>query len=354
MEKVRIGMVGAGNIANVHLCEYENIDSVEIVAICDINAERLKETADRFGISKRYASEAEMIADVELDAVDVCVWTCNHAKCTIDALDAGLHVFCEKPMASSVKEAEEMLEASKRNNRVLMIGVVNRFKSEVYITEDFINNGYLGDIYYSRATYLRRHGAPGGWFCNKALAGGGPVLDLGVHVVDLTWFLMGKPKPISVFASTADVLKDRKNIKTYPVWRPKDAKPDDICDVEDFGVAIIKYEGNKTTLLETSCSLNCESVSKKEMFGTKGGIKIDENGLKIYTEMNDFLVDVTPITENYKNEMPMFEAELRHFADCITTGIPCRAPAEEGLVITKILFAIYESARTGHEVLIES
>lgn len=352
MKKVRIGMVGAGNIANTHLYAYQNIENVEIAAICDINSARLKETADLFGISKRYATEAEMLADVTLDAVDVCVWNCNHAKCTIDALDAGLHVLCEKPMAYSVKEAEEMLEAAKRNNRLLMIGFVNRFKSEVYIAEDFIQDGHIGDIYYAKAAYLRRHGAPGGWFCNKALSGGGPVIDLGVHIVDITRFLMGNPKPISVFASTADLLKDRKNLKTHAGWRPKDAKPDDICDVEDLGVAIIKYEGNKTMLLETSYSLNGESVAKRELFGTKGGIKIDDRDLKIYGEMSDYLVDITPITDNYKKEMPMFEAEMRHFVDCITTGIPCRASAEDGLVIMKILEAIYESARTGHEVLI--
>lgn len=353
MKKLRIGMVGAGNIANVHLNAYQTLDNVEIAAICDINAERLNETADLFNIEKRYTTEAEMLANEQLDAADVCVWNCNHAKCTIDALDAGLHVLCEKPMAYSVKEAEEMLEASKRNNKLLMIGFVLRFDPESGIAKDFIDNGYLGDIYYSKATYLRRHGSPGGWFSNKELSGGGPVIDLGVHVIDLTRQLMGNPKPISVFASTSDRLKDRKYLKTNVGWIPKDAKPDDPFNVEDFAVAMIKYEDGKTTLLETSYSLNGEQTTKKELFGTKGGIKIDADGMKNYTEWNNFLADVTPHTENYKFGKEMFTAEMEHFVDCALNGTPCKAPAEDGVVIMKILEAIYESARTGHEVLLK-
>ncbi len=353
MKKLRVGMVGAGNIANVHIDAYKELENVEIAAICDINPDRLKKTADLFGIEKRYTSESEMLANEQLDAADVCVWNCNHAKCTIEALDAGLHVLCEKPMAYSVKEAEEMLEASKRNNKLLMIGFVLRFDTESKIAKDFIDNGYMGEIYYSKATYLRRHGSPGGWFSNKELSGGGPVIDLGVHVIDLTRNLMGNPKPLSVFASTSDRLKDRKYLKTNVGWIPEDAKPDDPFNVEDFAVAMIKYEGDKTTLLETSYSLNGESTTKKELFGTKGGMKIDAEGMKIYTEMNDFLADVTPYTQNYKFEKRNFVAEMEHFADCVLNGTPCKAPAEDGIVVMKILEAIYESARTGHEVLVK-
>lgn len=353
MKKLRVAMVGAGNIANTHLEAYKNLDNVEIVAACDINESRLNETCDIFGIEKRYTSETEMLKNEELDAVDVCVWNCNHAKCSIEALDAGLHVLCEKPMATSAAEAEAMIEAAKRNNKLLMIGFVLRFDNESNITKDFIDKGYLGDIYYSKATYLRRHGAPGGWFANKALSAGGPVIDLGVHVIDLTRYLMGSPKPVSVFASTADKLKDRKGLKTDVAWKPKDAKPDDIYDVEDFAVALIKYEDGKTTLLETSYSLNGEERTEKQLFGDKGGIKIDAEGMKIYTEMNGFLADVKPDVRNYKFGRPLFEAEMAHFADCILNGTECIATAEDGLAVMKILDAIYESARTGHEVIIK-
>ncbi len=353
MKKLRIGMVGTGNIASVHLDAYKNVEQAEIVAACDINPETLKNAAEQYGIKNTYSNITDMIKNEDLDAVDVCVWNCNHAKCAIEALNAGLHVLCEKPMAASAKEAQEMIDAAEKNNKLLMIGFVLRFDDETKIAKDFIDNDYLGDIYYSKAVYLRRHGAPGGWFTDKSRSAGGPVIDLGVHVIDLTRYLMGKPKALSVFASTENKLKNRPHLKTTVGWTPKDAKPDDVYDVEDFGIAMIKYEGNKTTLLETSYSINGESVTKKELYGTKGGMNLNGQGSKIYTEVNGFLADITPDTANYIYSDNMFEAEMRHFVDCCLNGTKCIAPSEDGLEVMKILDAIYESARTGHEVIIK-
>ncbi len=353
MKKLRIGLVGAGNIAKAHLAAYKNVENAEIVAVCDINEENLNQTADIYGIEKRYTSETEMLANEELDAVDVCVWNCNHASCSIEALNAGLHVLCEKPMATNAKEAQEMIDAAEMNNKLLMIGFVLRFGDEARIAKDFIDKDYLGDIYYSKATYLRRHGAPGGWFTDKSRSAGGPVIDLGVHVIDLTRYLMGRPKALSVFASTENRLKNRPNLKTTVGWMPKGAKPSDLYDVEDFGVALIKYEDNKTTLLETSYSLNGEEITKKELYGTKGGMNLNGEDLKIYTEVNDFLADVTPQTKHYIDSQEMFTGEMKHFVDCALNGTKCIATAEDGLEVMKILDAIYESARTGHEVVIK-
>ncbi len=352
MKKLRIGIVGTGNIAGVHLDAYKKVQNAQIVAACDINPENLKTAAEKYGIKNTYPTLTEMIKNEELDAVDVCVWNCNHAKCSIEALNAGLHVLCEKPMAANAKEAEEMIEAAKRNNKLLMIGFVLRFDDETKIAKDFIDNDYLGDIYYSKAIYLRRHGAPGGWFTDKSRSAGGPIIDLGVHVIDLTRYLMGKPKALSVFASTENRLKNRPHLKTSVGWKPKDAKPDDVYDVEDFGIAMIKYEGGKTTLLETSYSINGESVTKKELYGTKGGMNLNGQSTKIYTEVNGFLADIMPVTENYNDSCDMFEAETRHFTDCCLNGTTCIASSEDGLEVMKILDAIYESAKTGHEVII--
>jgi len=353
MRKLRIGLVGAGNIAKTHLSAYTKVENAEIVAICDINPEILAATATKYGIKKTYSSLTEMLQNEELDAADVCVWNCNHAACTIEALNAGLHVLCEKPMATNAAEAELMIEAAKKNDRLLMIGFVLRFGDEAEIAKDFIDNDYLGDIYYSKATYLRRHGAPGGWFTDKSRSAGGPVIDLGVHVIDLTRYLMGKPKAVSVFASTENRLKNRPYLKTDVEWKPDNASPEDIFDVEDFAVALIKYEDGKTTLLETSYSLNGEQVTKKELYGTKGGVNLNGADMKIYTVVNDFLADITPNTHRYKNSADMFVAEMAHFVDCALTGCECRASAEDGLEVMKILDAIYESGRTGHEVIIK-
>lgn len=352
MSKIKIGLVGAGNIANEHLKAYQSVDNAEIYAICDINEETLNETADKFGIERRYADIDTMLAEnPELDAADVCVWNCSHADCSIKALNAGLNVLCEKPMAYNTEQAEAMLEAAKKNDKLLMIGFVMRFGDEAKIAKDFIDKDYLGEIYYSKAQYIRRHGNPGGWFADKSRSGGGPVIDLGVHVIDYTRYMMGNPKPISVYAATFDKLGDRRNLKTGVEWTAKDATADGVCDVEDFATAIIRYDNGAVTQLETSYSINGESMVRRELFGTKGGMDLS-NGVKLYTECNDFLADIDVKTDFLKDSGDMFVAEMQHFVDCIANGTPCLAKAEDGITVMKILDAIYLSAKTGHEVVL--
>ena len=352
MSKVKIGLIGAGNIANTHLEAYQNVPDAEIVAICDINPKRLEKTANRFNIERRYPDvESMLAANPDLDAADVCVWNCNHAECTIKALNAGLNVLCEKPMAYSVKEAEEMLAVAEKNGKLLMIGFVLRFSDDAKIAMDFINKGYLGDIYYSKAQYVRRHGNPGGWFSDKSRSGGGPIIDLGVHVIDLTRYMMGNPKPVSVYAVASERLGDRKHLKTGAGWVPEDATDKDICDVEDFATALIRYDNGAVTFLETSYAINGEDIARRQLFGTKGGMDLS-NGVKIYGEYNDFLADINVSTKYYKDHGDLFDQEMAHFVDCVQNGTECRAKAEDGIVVMKILDAIYESARTGHEVIL--
>ena len=352
MSKVKIGLIGAGNIANTHLEAYQNVPDAEIVAICDINPKRLEKTANRFNIERRYPDvESMLAANPDLDAADVCVWNCNHAECTIKALNAGLNVLCEKPMAYSVKEAEEMLAVAEKNGKLLMIGFVLRFSDDAKIAMDFINKGYLGDIYYSKAQYVRRHGNPGGWFSDKSRSGGGPIIDLGVHVIDLTRYMMGNPKPVSVYAVASERLGDRKHLKTGAGWVPEDATDKDICDVEDFATALIRYDNGACTFLETSYDINGEEIAKRQIFGTKGGMDLTK-GIKIYTEVNDYLADINVQTAHLKGGTDMFTAEMAHFVDCVGNGTECRAKAKDGIAVMKILEAIYASARTGHEVIL--
>ena len=352
MSKVKIALIGAGNIANAHLESYCKVPDAEIVAICDINPDRLAKTADRFGIERRYTDVDSMLADnPDLDAADVCVWNCNHAECSIKALNAGLNVLCEKPMAYSAKEAEEMKAAAERSGKLLMIGFVLRFSNEAKIAQDFIEKDYLGEIYHAKAQYVRRHGNPGGWFADKARSGGGPIIDLGVHVIDLTRYLMGNPKPVSVYAVASQRLGDRKFIKTGPGWVPEDAKEDDVCTVEDFATALIRYDNGASTFLETSYDINGEDIGKKQLFGTKGGMDLS-NGVKLYTTVNDYLADIDVKTANFNGGQDMFVAEMAHFVDCVKNGTECLAKAEDGITVMKILDAIYESARTGHEVIL--
>lgn len=352
MAKIKIAIIGAGNIAQAHLDSYMKNPDAEVYAVCDINPVRLQETGDKYHIERRYTDVDTMLAELpELDAADVCVWNISHASCTIKALNAGLHVLCEKPMAYNAEEAVQMKEAADKNGKLLMIGFVMRYSNEAKIAKDFIDKGYLGDIYYAKAQYIRRHGCPGGWFSDKTLSGGGPVIDLGVHVIDLTRYLMGNPKPVSVYAATFEKIGKRDNLKTGPGWEPKDAKPEDPYTVEDFASALIRYDNGAVTHLETSYSLNAEQMVRRQLYGTKAGMDLS-NGVKLYSECNDFLADINIKTENYRDSCPSFNAEINHFVDCIVNGTECKSTAEDGITIMKILDAIYLSAKTGHEVIL--
>ena len=201
--------------------------------------------------------------------------------------------------------------------------------------------------------YIRRHVNHGGWFSDIEKSGGGPVIDLGVHVIDLARYLMGCPKPVSVYASVESRLGNRNYIKTGVEWSPDDSSVSDVASVEDFGVALIRYDNGAVTLLETTYDINGSDSAKKQLFGTKGGLDLTDKP-KVFTECNGFLVDMIPQTDGYKHSNGYhFNAEIAHFIDCVKNGTKCLATADEGITVMKILDAIYESGRTGHEVIIE-
>lgn len=354
MKKLKVAVVGVGSISECHIPAYLVNPKVELYAFCDINKERLEEMGRRFNISRLYTDEETMLRELpELDAVDVCVWNCNHAPCSIMALDAGKHVLCEKPMATSAAEAEKMLEAAKRNGKHLQIGFVCRFGRDCAVIEDFRDQGFFGELYYAKATYLRRHGSPGGWFSDKAYSSGGPLIDLGVHVIDLTRYLMGNPRPVSVYGVTFDKLRDRPGCKDALDYGASNPSGKEVFDVEDLAVALVRYDNGAVLEVETSYSLNLkEDIFNTELFGTKGGVKMSP-GLEFYTEINGYMANVGLANAyQYTDNSHMFDDEINHFVDCVLNGTPCRAPAEDGVEIMRILDAIYESARTGHEILL--
>ncbi len=356
MKKLRLAMIGAGNIAKTHLDAYAKMPNVEVVAACDINEEVLNKTADKYGIVRRYTSLDQMLKLEELDAADVCVWNCSHAECTIAALNAGLDVLCEKPMAMNAGEAQAMKDAADKNGKLLMLGFVTRFSKQAVIAKDFIDNGYLGDIYFTKASYLRRHGNPGGWFSDKSKSGGGPIIDIGVHPLDLIRYLMGNPKPVSVYCvSNSELHEDRANLKTRVSWYPEGSDPKrDVCNVESSAVGIIRYDNGASTLLECSYNLNLgvsgDSLGRT-LCGTKGGFNLDT--MKFYTNINGFMTDVAIDASTYEKGKDLFYDEMAHFVDCCLNGTKCISPAEDGVVIMKILDALYESARSGKSVDID-
>lgn len=352
MKKIKVGIIGTGNISRNHMKSYKNNPNVELYALCDIDEGRLTRAGKEFGVTKLYTNLDEMLALPELDAVSVTTWNSEHAPCAIAALNAGKHVLCEKPMATSVDDAVAMADAAKKNGKLLMIGFVRRFGADMKLIQDFNSSGYLGDIYYTKATYLRRNGNPMGWFGDKKRSGGGPLIDLGVHVIDFVRYSMGNPKPISVYGATFKKLGARENIKTPKGYVSASATENDICDVEDLATAMVRFDNGAVLQIEASFSLNIEKDEGKiQLFGSKAGVTVGDT-LRFASEVNDYMADVEIKANASMNFDEIFQNEINHFVDCIINGTQCKNPAEDGIEIMKILTAIYKSAETGHEVII--
>lgn len=355
MEKIKVAVIGVGGISKEHIRSYLNHPKVDLYAFCDINETQLRKMGEKYGVERLYTDVHEMLAALpEIDAVSVCTWNSAHAPCTIAALNAGCHVLCEKPMATTAEEARAMKEAAERNGKLLQIGFVRRYGNDCKIVKDYIDNGYFGELYYGKAIYLRRNGAPGGWFGDRSRSGGGPLIDLGVHVIDLTRYLMGNPKPVSVYGATFHKLANRPTVKKIKKgYTSVSAGANDIFDVEDLATAMIRYENGAVIQVEASFSLNIkDNVGNIELFGTEAGAKMDPE-LEIFTNLNGYMNNVSFSGSTALTFEGLFQNEINHYVDCITEGAECIAPAEDGIVLMQILDAIYESAATGHEVLIK-
>lgn len=352
MKKLKIAVVGTGNISHYHISAYLKNPNVELYALCDIDGEKLREKGEKYGVERLYTDEAKMLAELpEIDAVSVCTWNAAHASCSIMALNAGKHVLCEKPMAMNAKEAAEMIDASKKNGKKLMVGFVRRFGNDAAVARDFIEAGNLGDIYYAKAVYLRRNGCPGGWFADKSLSGGGPLIDLGVHVIDLVRYLMGCPKPVSAYGATFSGMGRRENLKDskeYVLRRTSKLAH----DVEDLATALIRFDNGVVLSVEASFNLHTGTRQNGfEMFGTKGGIKLAPD-FELYTEINDYLANVTLQKPTAFLFEESFNTEINYFVESILEDRDISSIAEDGCTLMKILDAIYESASTGKEVVI--
>ena len=354
MAKLKIAVIGVGNISKVHIQGYLKNPNVELYALCDINEKTLKEKGELYGITRLYTDLDKMLEELpEIDAVSVCTWNNGHAPSTIKALNAGKHVLCEKPMAMNAREAEEMISASRKAGKKLMVGFVRRFGNDTAVARDFINAGSLGDIYYAKATYLRRNGCPGGWFADKSRSGGGPLIDLGVHVIDLVRYLMDCPKPVSAYGATFSGMGKRAHLKDRPSYTAKVANSEDVHDVEDMATALVRFDNGAVLSVEASFNLHVAGRKNSiELFGTKGGI-VFKPEIELYTEMNNYLTNVTLDKSTELSFDGLFENEINFFVDSLINDTDISSIAEDGLTLMKILDAIYESARTGREAVIE-
>lgn len=344
--KIRIGIIGAGNIAqNAHIPAYLKQKDIELVGVCDINEERAKNVAEKYNMKYTVKDFNDLLAVDEIDAVSICTWNNGHAAAAIAAAKAGKHILCEKPMSMNGEEAEAMLKASKENKVTFMMGFVNRFRGDSKVIKALAEAGRFGEIYYSKAGWLRRRGTPLGWFTDLSKAGGGPAIDIGVHVIDLTWYFMGKPKPVSISAATYNKIGDYKT-KGVSRWTAFDT--DDLkFETEDSANGLIRFENGATMNFEISWAINGKDTGiYSDVFGTKAGASL--NPFTIYDEVENYLMDSSPVVNNEDS----FANEIRHFLDCIKEGSEPISTAEDGVNIQKILNGIYTSSKLGKEILL--
>jgi len=349
--KIGIGIIGAGNIAqSAHMPAYAKQNDCEIVSVHDSNFERAAEAAARFGINYAARSVEELLSDPELDAVSVCTLNNAHAEMSIAALKAGKHVLCEKPMATTVAEAEAMKAAADAApGQVFMMGFVSRFNDKVTVLKALADEGKFGEFYYARASTLRRRGTPLGWFTDSSKSGGGPVTDIGVHVLDLTWYLLGRPKPASVSATVHYHIGDYKT-KGVDRWKAFDIG-DLVFNVEDSAAGMIRFENGCSLNFDVSWALNGAETENHSawLYGTKAGCSLIP--FKVYGEDAGYLTDNVPSIVS-SSFMDGFTQEIRHFLDCIQGKCQPLSPAGDGLAVQKMLNGIYDSGRLEREVLL--
>ncbi|RXZ83517.1 gfo/Idh/MocA family oxidoreductase [Paenibacillaceae bacterium] len=350
MKRYKVGVVGAGSISHVHLEAYSKNPNVEIAAICDLNEERAKAAADKYSIPATYTDYHQLLADPEIEAISVCTWNNSHGEISIAALEAGKNVLCEKPLCKTLEEAERVAEAVARTGKLLQVGFVRRYSSNTAVLQRFLENNDLGEIYYAKASYLRRLGNPGGWFSDLERSGGGPLIDLGVHIIDLCWYLMGKPKVKSVTGNTYRKLGNRSDVQNLSFYQAADYNAEK-NDVEDFANALIRFENGASLLVDVSFTLHAKSDELSvKIYGDKGGAEI-EPSLVIVSEAHNTIVNMTPQVDHPGFDFQeAFYNETAHFVEACQGTKETLSPVQDGVEITKILAAIYESAATGKEV----
>lgn len=355
-QKYRIGIIGCGGIANgKHLPSLAKLPNVELVAFCDIVIERAEKAKEQYGSGDAcvYQDYRELLKDSSLDIVHVCTPNDSHADITIDALEAGKHVMCEKPMAKTSVDARRMVEAAKRTGKKLTIGYNNRFRSDSQYLKKLCQDGELGEVYFAKAHAIRRRAVPTwGVFLDEEKQGGGPLIDIGTHALDLTLWMMDNYKPKVVLGTSYHKLSHRANAAN--AWGPWDPAK---FTVEDSAFGMITMENGATIMLESSWALNTLEVdeAKCTLSGTEGGADM-KDGLRINGEKNSRLY--TQNIELSSGGVAFYEGasenapdlEMRMWIDAIENDTEPVVTPEQALVVSEILEAIYESAKTGKAV----
>ena len=349
-DKVRIGIIGVGTIGSVHATNYEKVENAEVVALCDILPDRLAEKAKTHNVAKTYADFNDLLADPEIDAVSVCTPNDMHAPIAIAALKAGKHVMLEKPMTLSAELGRQILAARDASGKQLQMGLVWRQKNKARLVKEIIENGRLGNIYQIRVKLIRRRGIPGlgGWFTTKAKSGGGGLIDIAVHFLDLVMWLSNKWEPTKVSAKTYSKFGSPINDYHYVSMWAGPPKADGVFDVDDYAAGFVRFGAETTLSFEVAWACNAKDECYVEILGDKGGIKMDLSAAPVLcTEIDNRIADVTM---QFDQKDDAFANELRMFCNAVQGKGEVPATGEQGVVAMKLLDAIYKSSELNCEV----
>lgn len=348
---LKVGVIGVGGIAKTHMPGWAASQHAEVVAGSDVAEPVLQTWGATYGVKKLSTKASEIIHDPDIDIIDVCTPNMYHTELVVAALEAGKHVICEKPLAPTPADIHKMIAARDRAGKLLMTAQHFRFSGVSQAMKREIDNGVLGDIYHARSWMLRR-----GWlpvrpgFIYKKNSGGGPTIDIGVHILDLTLWFMGNPQPVSVTGVAKKTLSNHPG--AFSVWR-NDPVPADM-DVEDFASAYVRFDNGATLILEVSWLLHHPTEGEDMqmwLYGTEAGCLWPKGEFYETNYATKQLSDRT--IKLTKDSMEPHALECVEFARAVAEGHPSPVSAEQSLQVMTILDGIYRSQESGREVRLD-
>lgn len=348
---MKVAIIGCGTIANsAHIPSYMNNPEAEIKYFCDIKPEKAQAAVEKYGCGQAVTDYHEVLADPEIQAVSVCTPNNVHAEISIAAMRAGKDVLCEKPAARTYAEALEMLKVQRETGRILNIGVVNRFNDSVNRIKRYIDSGKLGDVFHVYVSFRACRSIPGlgGAFTTKAIAGGGVLIDWGVHYLDIVMYCCGDPKPRSVTGEAFCKLgKDMKDYVYESMWAEDTKNLEGTYDVDDSITGMIRTEGPVITFNGAWAQNIGESETYIDFMGDKGGIRLQYGAnFKVYLAENGSLVEYEPHFKTRNH----FQNEIDAFVRCVQTREKLPSHIETVIITAQIMQAIYDSAEQHAEI----
>lgn len=348
---LNVGIIGVGGIASSHIPGWNASEHAELAAGCDIDKQVLKRWGQKHEVTKLTTDAADLFKDPDIDIIDICTPNAHHAPLAIAALGAGKHVICEKPLAPTPGLVKKMIAAQEESGRLLMTAQHFRFSGSARAMKAEIDSGALGEIYHARSWMLRRSAAPTTpGFVVKQHSGGGPCIDIGVHILDLTLWFMGNPKPAAVSGvARAELAHQRGAFSNWGGPIPG------TFDVEDFGAAFVRFENGATLILEVSWLLHHDTMGEDMqmwLYGTKGGSHWPK--CEIYETNNKTRQHYNRTLKNTRDRLEPHAQECVEFARAVVEGAPSPVPPEQSLQVMTILDGIYRSQASGREVKVKA